>query len=195
MNPIVNFRNTTTQLLGYEKGSPELLKIEKALDYVIGAHYHHLHHNGMFFIYHPISVATILIEEAKIKDGDVICAALLHDVFERCDIDVKIFREIFGEKVYSIVDILTKYDWLGLDDLTRTINYVNRIKQASIDCKIIKLADRLDNHRKLSCRSYDEITVYIMKTEEYFSQIVENTQNPGIRLLWGRILEEILKLK
>ena len=195
MNRIKNFFDLIINSLKLETDSKEFIKVETAINYIINAHHNHRHHDGNFFIYHPISVATILVDEAGCKDCDVICAALLHDVFEKCDVDFELFRDIFGEEVFSIVDVLTKYRWYGSDDLTRTINYVKRIEASCDECKILKLADRLDNHRKLSCRTSDKKNSYILKTENYFSIFAEKSENRAVKRLWALISAEITKMK
>jgi len=195
MNQIKKFHDLLFDSVNIKHGSEEEKKIETALNYIVSCHYNHRDRNGDFFIYHPISVASILAKEINCKDIDVICSALLHDVFEKCDVDLELFKKIFGEKIYSFVDALTKYDWLGLDDQTRTINYVKRLKDSAVECRIIKLADRLDRHRKLFYRNSDERISYIIKTEKYFSLLAENGNNSAVGLLWGLISAEITKMK
>ena len=195
MNQLQSFLKLVKTKLLLQDGSSELNKIERCLNYIIAVHYRHCHHDGRFFVYHPVSVASILVEEAGCKDIDVICAAILHDVFEKCDIDVESFKEIFGARVYSLVDALTKYRWLGLDDTTRTINYVKRLEESIDESRIIKLADRLDNHRKLLCRNFDDRKLYCMKTEKYFSVFAAASKNSVVLTLWSLILSEITKMK
>ncbi|GLV41177.1 Metazoan SpoT homolog-1 [Carabus blaptoides fortunei] len=59
------------------------------------------------YINHPIGVAYILTEEAKITDGDVIQAAILHDTVEDTDTSFEEIESVFGTKIRNIVEEVT----------------------------------------------------------------------------------------
>ena len=62
----------------------ELKKIQLAYNFAFHAHDGQLRKDGTAYISHPVAVANILLELKM--DVDSICAALMHDVLEDCDV-------------------------------------------------------------------------------------------------------------
>ena len=56
---------------------------------------------------HPLEVASILVEFNM--DIETICAALMHDVLEDCDIQKRNIEKIFGKDVAEIVDGVSSF--------------------------------------------------------------------------------------
>ena len=86
-------------------------------------------------------------------DPDTICAALMHDVLEDCDVNKGNLRELFGEDVAEIVDGVSK---LGKLDITarmdRDANNLQKMMLAiSKDVRVVlvKICDRLHNMRTI----------------------------------------------
>ena len=103
------------------------------------------------YITHPVEVASILLELRM--DPDTICAALMHDVLEDCDVNKGNLRELFGEDVAEIVDGVSK---LGKLDITarmdRDANNLQKMMLAiSKDVRVVlvKICDRLHNMRTI----------------------------------------------
>lgn len=195
MSIIKNFEQLAKDSLGIKANTVDNLLLQKALDFLVIAHYNHRFVNGDFFITHPISVASLLIKEVNIKDIEIICSALLHDVFEKSDIDVEYFKKVFGERIYKNVDVLTKHHWLGVTEKDRMVSYINRLLKAGDECKIIKLADRLDKLRRKITKTQDELTKYIYNTNQYFSMLVNKDSSNDVVFLWGLLSQEIKKNK
>ena len=65
--------------------------------------------SGEPYIFHPLAVALIAVQEVGLGPIAVICA-LLHDVVEDTDITLDQIRTIFGERVAVIVDGVTKIE-------------------------------------------------------------------------------------
>ena len=63
--------------------------------------------SGEPYLLHPIAVAKIVIEEIGLGVKSVV-AALLHDVVEDTEYSVEDMERIFGPKIASMVDGLTK---------------------------------------------------------------------------------------
>jgi GTP pyrophosphokinase len=63
--------------------------------------------SGEPYLLHPIAVAKIVIEEIGLGVKSVV-AALLHDVVEDTEYTVEDMERIFGPKIASMVDGLTK---------------------------------------------------------------------------------------
>lgn len=103
------------------------------------------------YIYHPLEVAQICVEEIGLGTTSVICA-LLHDVVEDTEITIPEVEADFGKKVATIIDGLTKIS--GVFDQgssEQAENFRKMLLTLSDDVRVIliKLADRLHNMRTL----------------------------------------------
>jgi len=126
--------------------------IRKAFDFANEAHKGVKRKSGDPYILHPIAVAKIAVTEIGLGTTSVI-AALLHDVVEDTDYTVEDIENLFGEKVASIVDGLTKISEVSGDTVSlQAENFRKIVLTLSDDLRVIliKLADRLHNMRTLS---------------------------------------------
>jgi len=133
--------------------NPEDRKIvRKAFRLALEAHRDMRRKSGEPYIFHPLGVATICVEEIGLGTTSVVCA-LLHDVVEDTEYSLEDIRGLFGEKVASIIDALTKIKGI-FDQSTTSIhaeNFKRLLLTLSDDVRVIliKLADRLHNMRTL----------------------------------------------
>ncbi|HRS54703.1 MAG TPA: HD domain-containing protein, partial [Bacteroidales bacterium] len=81
--------------------------IRKAFNLALEAHKDMRRKSGEPYIYHPLAVAKIVAGEIGLGTTSIICA-LLHDVVEDTDYTLNDIRDLFGDKVASIIDGLTK---------------------------------------------------------------------------------------
>lgn len=65
--------------------------------------------SGEPYIFHPLAVATIAVKEVGLGPVAVICA-LLHDVVEDTEVTIDNIRILFGDRVATIVDGVTKIE-------------------------------------------------------------------------------------
>ncbi|MFN3556556.1 MAG: RelA/SpoT family protein [Bacteroidales bacterium] len=126
-------------------------KIRQAFNFALQAHKDHRRKSGEPYIYHPIAVGRIVVEEIGLGATSVVCA-LLHDVVEDTDYTLADITEYFGEEVARIIDGLTKIS--GIFDQTTSVqaeNFRKMLLTLSDDVRVIliKLADRLHNMRTL----------------------------------------------
>jgi len=126
--------------------------VRKAFKMALEAHRDMRRKSGEPYIYHPLSVATIAAGEIGLGTTSIICA-LLHDVVEDTDYSLEDIRGLFGEKVATIIDGLTKIKGI-FDQRTASIhaeNFKKLLLTLSDDVRVIliKLADRLHNMRTL----------------------------------------------
>ena len=63
----------------------DIKKIQKAYTLAFYAHEGQLRRDGSKYITHPVAVSNILLDLKM--DPDSICAALMHDVLEDCDVN------------------------------------------------------------------------------------------------------------
>jgi len=132
------------------------VRIQKAFEFANTAHAGVKRKSGEPYIIHPLAVAKIVIEEIGLSATSII-SALLHDVVEDTDFTLEDISNLFGEKVASIVDGLTKLsdEFTPQQDSKQANNFRKMLMTLSDDVRVIliKLADRLHNMRTLDSMS------------------------------------------
>ncbi|MDY3317474.1 RelA/SpoT family protein [Riemerella anatipestifer] len=132
--------------------------IRKAFDIALDAHKDQRRKTGEPYIYHPIAVAKIVAEEIGLGATSIACA-LLHDVIEDSDYTYEDIKKIFGEKIASIVNGLTKISVMNNQNISiQSENYRKLLLTLSEDFRVIlvKIADRLHNMRTLDSMRPDK---------------------------------------
>ena len=125
--------------------------IREAFMTAVNAHRGTRRKSGEPYIYHPIAVAQIAVDEVGLGSTAVI-AALLHDVVEDTDIELSELEKKFGPKVARIIDGLTKISGVFQTGTSQQAeNFRKMLLTLSDDVRVIliKLADRLHNMRTL----------------------------------------------
>jgi len=141
----------------YSGGKPILKEgdarlIKRAFTIALDAHKEMRRKSGEPFIFHPLAVAQICVEEIGLGTTSII-AALMHDVVEDTDIELEDIRRIFGEKITKIIDGLTKIRGVfEYGTSQQAENFRKMLFTLSEDVRVIliKLADRLHNMRTLA---------------------------------------------
>ncbi len=137
----------------------EYEQVLKAFDFARKAHEGVRRRSGVPYILHPIAVAKIVVNEIGLGYKSI-CSALLHDVVEDTDYTVEDIRRLFGDKIASLVDGLTKMkyaldnDGKNLRENTESLqaeNFKRILLTLNDDIRVmlIKLADRLHNLRTI----------------------------------------------
>ncbi len=141
------------------KITPEERKnIRKAFDLAVKAHANIRRKSGEPYIYHPIAVAQICAEEMGLGDTSIICA-LLHDTVEDTDITLQDIEKLFGKKIASIINGLTKISTvLDNNQSIQAENFRKVLLTMAEDIRVIliKIADRLHNMRTLEHMSREQ---------------------------------------
>ena len=148
----------------------ELDVVQKAFEFANEAHKGVRRRSGEPYILHPIAVAKIVVSNIGLGYKSI-AAALLHDVVEDTDYTVDDIRNLFGDKIASLVDGLTK--------IKTVLDNEDKAKQKSMQAEnfkrilltlnddvrvvLIKLADRLHN-----CRTIEFMPEY--KREKILSE-------------------------
>ena len=149
------------ELLHFPKGFYQELKknfspnqinlMRQAYTFASTAHDGQERMDGKPYISHPLEVARILVEMNM--DTDSICAGLMHDVLEDCDIEKRNIDKIFGKDVSEIVDGVSKIGKLDFQSKAeRNINSFQKMALAmakDVRVIVVKLADRLHNMRTI----------------------------------------------
>jgi (p)ppGpp synthase/HD superfamily hydrolase len=155
--------------------------------YIIGEAFHRgqTRDEGTPYFNHPVSVATILVDEIGLRDTTIICGAVLHDVIEDSDITESDVRVMFNDEIATTVQLLTKVP--GIE----TLDYLNAIERESPKLALpIKLCDRLDNLRSLHLSKKPEKRAkYLSETTNYFLPLAERHNNYVYRQLKSLIAE------
>lgn len=125
--------------------------IKKAFFLAKEAHKGMRRKSGEPYIIHPIAVAKIVIEEIGLGVKSVV-AALLHDVVEDTAYTVEEIGLMFGSKIATMVDGLTKMAGVFNTETSQQAEYFRKVLLTlSDDVRVIliKIADRLHNMRTL----------------------------------------------
>jgi (p)ppGpp synthase/HD superfamily hydrolase len=144
------------------------------------------------YVLHPIAVANIVrkFKESKHID-ELVVSALLHDVVEDCNVDIKEIGELFGDFVASIVLELTN-DGKMIKKYGKKVYLSYKMLNMSSYALVVKLSDRLHNVRELRKTSvkfrekYSEETKYIISVLRDFRELT----GPQIQLI--KEIEECL---
>lgn len=154
----------------YKLSKREKFLILKAFDFAKLAHNGQLRDEGVPYISHPIRVANILMDEVAVMKGDMICAALLHDVIEDCDITLRELKNNFNDRIAQMVKTLSKDP--SLENHKKV--YYETIVKSDDEVKLIKVCDRLDNLRSLRfSHNKTRIRRYIRETEKKYLPLAE----------------------
>src|ERR1044071_4419492 len=123
--------------------------LARAFAFAAAAHEGQQRRSGEDFIHHPWGAAKICAELHL--DEETIAAALLHDVVEDTDTDIKEVRDEFGDEVAQLVEGVTKLSRIQFQsrEQAEAENYRKLIVAMAQDVRVIliKLADRLHNMR------------------------------------------------
>ena len=142
------------------KDEEEVESVRKAFQFANQAHKNVRRRSGEPYMLHPIAVAQIVVTEIGLGCKSI-CAALLHDVVEDTAYTVDDIRNLFGDKIATLVDGLTKIktvldneDRKGEAASTESLqaeNFKRILLTLNDDVRVvlIKLADRLHNCRTI----------------------------------------------
>lgn len=134
----------------------ELDTIQRAFEFANEAHKGIRRRSGEPYILHPIAVAKIVVSNIGLGYKSI-CAALIHDVVEDTNYTFEDLANLFGAKISSLVEGLTKIKTvLDNEDKARiksiqAENFKRILLTLNDDVRVvlIKLADRLHNCRTI----------------------------------------------
>jgi len=171
----------TTLLNPFEESLKDIEKIRKSFGLAIKIHNEitrkYQSDNIEPHINHSLRVALILSEEIKMNDSDLVCSALLHDIFNKNELTQEIkdyIKTEIGKKIYDTISFFIKKTKKNDDTLIE--KQISKIKQANNHIKCIVLAERLDDLRSLkNSRRKDKISRFKEETQKYFVPLAEKT--------------------
>ena len=149
--PNLTFDELFEKVCSYIKDEADRKKITKAYLFAFEKHMGQKRHTGEDYITHPLNVAYILADLNA--DYQTICAALLHDTIEDCEVTKEDISKLFSPEIATLVDGVTKINKLNFtgDNEALLANHRKILVGLTEDVRIlfIKLADRLHNMRTL----------------------------------------------
>ena len=123
--------------------------------------------DGSDYYIHCLEVTNTLMSFG-VRDEDVICAALLHDIIE----DIKGYTEItieglFSKRVAELVSFVTKDHYTDYKKPENMETYLKKIRDNQ-DAAIIKTADRMHNMMSLETKTFKQRYDKALETEKYY---------------------------
>ncbi|MFI3324490.1 MAG: RelA/SpoT family protein [Rikenellaceae bacterium] len=150
--------------------------------------------SGEPYLLHPIAVAKIVVDEIGLGVKAVV-ASLLHDVVEDTDYTVEDMERIFGAKIASMVDGLTKMSGVFNTDASEQAEYFRKVLLTlSDDVRVIliKIADRLHNMRTLGSMPQNK---QIKITSETFYLFAPLAHRLGLYLIKNELEDLCMKYR
>jgi GTP pyrophosphokinase len=164
-----DFKDGFTRLLrSFDYNPDDVVKITRAFGLATKIHKGQSVNKAEHYINHSLRVALILAEELKMRDTDLICAALLHDA-QISDDELK----DFGERIYSILSAIDSWT-----EEKASEEYFASMTKASKDTRYIKLAELLDDIRSMKGQGFkDKVIRYKEETQKYVVPIAAATDD------------------
>lgn len=134
------------------------------------------------YIVHPMRVALLIMEELDLKEPIAVATALLHDTVELSAgrVTISYLEEKFNQPIAMMVSILTKpalKESMSQAEKDQRLNiYRERLVNSSVESRLVKLADRLDNTREaadLLDKGFQQR--YLEETRSFYLPMSDNT--------------------
>ena len=134
------------------------------------------------YITHPMETAVII--SLMTEDEDLVVAALLHDVIEDTDVTPEELEERFGRRVTELV--LEETEDKSGSWFERKSATVEHLKHATLENKMLTLADKLSNLRSTA-------RDYMMVGEDIWQRFNEKDMSKH-KWYYGSIMRELEEL-
>jgi len=132
--------------------------VDKAIHFAVDAHANtERRGKGFPYVIHVLEAAEIVATITN--EPELLAAAILHDTVEDTPVTVEQIRTEFGDRVAHLVAAESDEEVVGISEKDswkdRKQAAIDRIKNASIDAKIVAMGDKLSNMRAIS-RDYSK---------------------------------------
>jgi (p)ppGpp synthase/HD superfamily hydrolase len=146
-------------------------KVDQAEEYARKKHAHAFRKDGKTPYADHLKAVVGNLRRLGVNDEDVLAAGWLHDVIEDTGTDYDDLYEKFGQKTADIVAAVTKDNRLTRHK--REQDYLNQLKIAPLEAKLVKLGDILANVKDLenSGYSHEKKLEQIQNKMDYFGVI------------------------
>lgn len=188
---IIRINDIIDNLLSYLP-TADIDLIHKAYIYSAKVHQGQTRLSGEPYLIHPLQVAYIL---TQMKLGEIsIITGLLHDTVEDTYATIEEIEELFGPKVTSLVDGLTKLSKINFrsSQEREAENFRKMILSMADDVRVIliKLGDRLHNMRTLEFMPPEKQRLIARETLDIYAPIANR-----LGIDWAKSELEDLSLK
>ncbi|WP_341757765.1 HD domain-containing protein [Candidatus Tisiphia endosymbiont of Ditula angustiorana] len=141
--------------------------VKKGIYYAKKYHGSQMRQSGEPYYSHPIEVAYMVAQYTALKipkyfRTDMIVTALLHDTIEDTQLTEPMITYIFGSKVASQVQDLTRVKPHGKISSAETLNIL--FQQKKHDVALIKILDRKHNLQTIGAKSPEKVKKIIKET-------------------------------
>lgn len=135
------------------------------------------------YIVHPAAVTEIV--RSVPHTPQMLAAAWMHDTVEDTKATLEEVRELFGQEVYTLVEMLTDIS-KPEDGNRRTRKEMDRqhLAKASPEAKTVKLADLIHNSKSIIEKDPGFAKVYVREMRDLLEVLKE-----GDSTLWNRAYE------
>lgn len=156
----------------YRVQPQQLQQLMGAFEFAREAHKEQRRKSGEPYIIHPISVAMIAAEELMLDTNSVI-ASFLHDVVEDTHYTIEDIKDLFGEDVAYLVDMVTKRKKDSYKMSKQVDNYEQLLESVQYDIRalMVKIADRLHNMRTLDSMRPDKQMKIAGETDYFYAPL------------------------
>ena len=140
--------------------------VARAVAFALRCHGDQRRPTGAPYGEHLLEALEILVRGAGVRDQDVLCAAVLHDVVEDTPCTLGEVRAAFGDRVAELVGWVTKPEpAAGADKKAVKEAYLASLAHAPGDAILVKLADRASNVQTLR-------NLGLARQRDYYAQTV-----------------------
>jgi guanosine-3',5'-bis(diphosphate) 3'-pyrophosphohydrolase len=144
--------------------------VEDAVRFAIGWHGDQRRPTGAPYLEHLLEALEVLVRGAGVRDKDVLCAAVLHDVVEDTPCTTAEISERFGPRIAELVEWVTIPAVPGAQPAQKAAvkeAYLRRLADAPHDAILVKLADRVSNVQTLRNLAPARQRAYYAQTVTY----------------------------
>ena len=165
--------------------------------YILSAelHQHQKRKSGEPYFKHPVEVTLLLRELTDDVDAEMVCASLLHDVVEDCEITIQQLAEKTSEKIAEMVDGLTKINapGTGRTDEEKTFEKFREFAKKDLRIYIIKFSDILCNLDDIHALSEERRRNYAKRALEKYAPLANQTGNEKVAEAIARKARKVLQ--
>lgn len=147
-------------------------RVQRAFTLAKEAHAPQKRKSGEPYILHPIAVALIAAKELQL-DANTVITAFLHDVVEDTPYTVEDIRDIFGNDVAGLVNVVTKKKKETYQTSKQVDNYQQILDSLHYDIRavMVKISDRLHNMRTLQSMRPDKQMKIAGETDCFYAPL------------------------
>lgn len=143
----------------------DIAEVKKAIFYAKKYHAGQIRQSGEPYYSHPLEVAYMISD--YLFRTDIIVTSILHDILEDTDINYEMIKSLFGSRVATQVEDLTRVK--EGHKITSSKMVESLWIQKKYDVLLVKQFDRLHNIQTIAAKSPEKIQKIIKETMSTFT--------------------------